>query len=339
MSSNNNMDTPTHTQGPTPTPTAKEETTFRSFSRAQGASYAQHRLDYHPRLYRAVLDHHTSTGGRLDTLLDVGCGPGNAVRALAPHFAHAVGIDPSEGMIDAARSLTSGEAIRFEVSTVESLDSSIVPEGSVDLLVAATAAHWFDMSVFWPLAARLLRPGGTVALWTGGRILVSDDVPNAKAIQAAIDRFDDAVDEYFLPGNRMVSNLYADLQLPWMLERPVKEFGREGFVRKVWDNSGASSAGEGEGRGEGFIKEFYTGDEKGATVDVIVGMLATQSPYIRWREANAEAVDTGADPLQVARKEIECAMEEGGAGGGKGLVKGGVSGVLLMLKKKADTAE
>ncbi|KAK3301742.1 S-adenosyl-L-methionine-dependent methyltransferase [Chaetomium strumarium] len=360
---------PIQTQGPTTPPTttaAAKETTFRSFSRAQGASYAQHRLDYHPRLYQLVLDHHNATGGRLDTLLDVGCGPGTAVRTLAPHFAHALGIDPSEGMIATARSLggycCSGsgstpekkEPIRFEVSTVEELEMGIsrdgtgIQEGSVDLLVAATAAHWFDMSVFWPLAARLLRPGGTVALWTGGRILVDADqrcgsVPNnnAKAIQVALDRFDAAVDEYFLPGNRMVSNLYADLQLPWMLERPVAEFERDGFVRKLWDNGTTSSGGgteDGE-KGEGYIKEFYTGDQKGADVEVLVKILATTSPYIRWREANADAVDTDKDPLQVMRREIELALEQGGVGGGKRLVKGGVAGVLLMVKKRAQAAE
>ncbi|KAK4236840.1 hypothetical protein C8A03DRAFT_16548 [Achaetomium macrosporum] len=314
--------------------TAKE-TTFRSFSREQGASYAQHRLDYQPRLYQLVLDHHTSTGGRLDTLLDVGCGPGTAVRTLAPHFAHAIGIDPSEGMIATARSLggvsSTSAPIRFEVSTVEEIGTSLsIPAGSVDLLIAATAAHWFDMSVFWPLAARLLRPGGTVALWTSGRILVDRSMPNAAAIQAALDRFDAAIDEYFLPGNRMVQNLYADLQLPWMLERPVPDFERGSFVRKVWDNTEEGSE---------FIKEFCT-DQRGAAVDVLVKVLATTSPYIRWREANGDVVDTEKDPLQVMRREIECALEEeGGVSADKRMVKGGVAGVLLMVKRRADIAK
>lgn len=33
-------------------------------------------------------------------------------------------------------------------------------------------AHWFDMPKFWAAAADVLRPGGTVALWTGFREVV-----------------------------------------------------------------------------------------------------------------------------------------------------------------------
>lgn len=81
------------------------EKTFSSYTQDQGANYAQNRTDYHPNLYKTIIDHHTSTSGQLNTLLDVGCGPGAAARALAPHFAHAIGLDPSEGMINNARFL------------------------------------------------------------------------------------------------------------------------------------------------------------------------------------------------------------------------------------------
>ena len=30
-------------------------------------------------------------------------------------------------------------------------------------------AHWFDMSKFWVEAAKVVKPGGTVALWTAGK--------------------------------------------------------------------------------------------------------------------------------------------------------------------------
>ena len=101
------------------------EKTFSSYTKDQGANYAQNRPGYHPSLYKTIIDHHTSTGGQLNTLLDVGCGPGTAARSLAPHFAHAIGLDPSEGMINNARILagasSTSEPIRFEISTAEDL--------------------------------------------------------------------------------------------------------------------------------------------------------------------------------------------------------------------------
>lgn len=308
---------------------APKETTFRAFSREQGANYAEHRIDYHPRLYNSVLDFHASTGGQLDTVLDVGCGPGTAVRTLAPRFAHAVGIDPSEGMIATARSLggvsSTSEPIRFEVATAEAAGSQLSPpiaEGSVDLLVAANAAHWFDMSAFWPQTARLLKPGGTVALWGSGSMLVDRSMPNGPAIQAAVDKFEKSLDDHMLPGNRLVRGLYADLPLPWTLADPVLEFDRASLVRKEWSTSEGSEP----------IDEFYT-NQKPATVDALVKVLGTASPVVRWSKAHADAVGTESDPLQVMRKEVETLLREADMEPGAALIKGGVGGALLMVRK------
>src|SRR5271163_2465265 len=107
------------------------EKTSRSYNQEQGKAYAQIRRDYHPSVYQTIINHHTSTGGQLDTLLDVGCGPGTAAHGLAPHFAHAIGLDPSEGMITTARSLgdvtSTSEPVRFEVSTAEELGEHLSP--------------------------------------------------------------------------------------------------------------------------------------------------------------------------------------------------------------------
>jgi SAM-dependent methyltransferase len=323
-------------------PQVQQEKTFRAFTPAQSTNYAQNRRDYHPRLYSALLSHHQSTGGRLTTLLDVGCGPGTAVRTLAPYFTRAVGVDPSEGMIATARELGgvsgSGEEIRFVLGAIDGVDSASesgsgpgevierVPDASVDLIIAATAAHWFDMERFWPRAARLLRPGGTVALWcSGGMIVDASRTPNGEAIQAAVDRVEQDVDEYLLPGNRIARGLYADLVLPWMLPTPVEEFEKESFVRKEWN----------VGEGNEPIDEFYNTDKQPVGVGMLVAVLGTTSPVIRWREANPDKVGTASDPLKVMRTEIEKLLQEAGVEPGAAVITGGVGGVLLMVKKKA----
>jgi ubiquinone/menaquinone biosynthesis C-methylase UbiE len=114
-------------------PPSVTEKTFTKFTQSQGTNYAQNRKNYHPTLYKTILSHHTSTGGQLTALLDIGCGPGTAARALAPHFQHVIGLDPSDGMIQTARLLGgtsgSGEEIRFEISSAEELGVTPYTEG------------------------------------------------------------------------------------------------------------------------------------------------------------------------------------------------------------------
>ncbi|PKS05188.1 hypothetical protein jhhlp_008556 [Lomentospora prolificans] len=308
--------------------------TFRAFSEEQGVSYAEHRRDYHPKFYQLVLDHHTSQGGQLETILDVGCGPGFAVRALGPRFTNAIGIDPSEGMLRTARSLGgesgNGDPIRFEIGTAESLGSDLSPpirDGSVDLIVAATASHWFNMSEFWARAAQVLKPNGTVALWTSGRITISPSVPNAQAVQAALDGLDQRLDDYMVPGNRLARDLYRSMPLPWTLSEPIPEFDEASFVRKEWGTDSPGSA-------PGDEYYYYSLPQPKISLDMIEKIFGTSSPVIRWREAHAEAVGTENDIVRQTRREIERAVHAGGMEKGKELLEGSVSAVLLMVKKR-----
>ena len=318
------------TSKPSSTAGFSVETTFRSYDSKQGAHYAQHRRNYSPKFYQTVLDYHKSGGGQFDIVLDVGCGPGMAVRSLAPHFAHAIGLDPSGGMISAARSLgetlPEGQKIRFDVSTAEDLGTDLSPpvaDNSVDLITAATAAHWFDMSGFWPRAAQVLKPGGTVALWCGSHIHVDESMPSFKQIQAIIDGIDDLLVDYFVPGNRITRSLYRTLLLPWNLETPVSEFEEGTFVRKEW-NTGPGSESD----------SFYEHSAP-ISLDMMEKVLATSSPVTRWREAHPEAVGTEEDVVRIVRRKIEKILHDAGVEPGKELLKGDVEGVVLLFKKKA----
>ncbi|KAE8443149.1 hypothetical protein EG329_002318 [Mollisiaceae sp. DMI_Dod_QoI] len=312
----------------TPTPAfvpVTAEKTFSAFTKDQGANYAQNRKGYSPKLYKTILDHHTSTGGQLNTLLDVGCGPGIAARALAPHFAQAIGLDPSEGMITTARSLASpSESIRFEISTAEDLGWHLSPpveDSSVDLVTAATAAHWFDMSGFWPRAARVLKPGGTVAIWTIGDVRMDPTMPNAAAIQASMDELEEReLKPFFEPGNLLTRGMYVDLELPWTIASPVAEFDEATFLRKDW--------------GPENSEDFYAGGAMAVNLDRMEMMLSTGSPVQRWRDAHPDDVGTERDVVRVMRREIERLLHEVGVEPGKEVVKGSLRGVLLMVKKK-----
>ncbi|KAK7415771.1 hypothetical protein QQX98_005684 [Neonectria punicea] len=301
------------------------EKTFSAYNSEQGKNYANVRPDYHPSLYQTVMDQHTSTGGQLDTLLDVGCGPGLAARALAPHFAHVVGLDPSEGMISTARSLggatSTAEPLRYELSTAEDLGRTLSPpiaDSSIDLITASNAAHWFDMPGFWRSAARVLKPGGSVALWTSGDIRAHPSMPNAAAVQAAMDLYQERdVLKYYEPGNLLTRSRYTTLPLPWTLEEPLVEFDEASFFRKEWAPD----------------EVFFTREDE-VNLDMFEKITSTSSPLTRWRQANPELAWTERDALRMLRKEIERILHEAGVEKGKETLKGTVEGALLIVKKK-----
>ncbi|KAJ4861258.1 methyltransferase domain-containing protein [Trichoderma breve] len=284
------------------------ETTFSSYDQNQGKAYAHARPDYDPGVYKAIINHHKSTGGQFDTVVDVGCGPGSATRGLAPYFTNAIGLDPSQGMVATARSFGG-------VSSA----SRPIRDSSVDLITAANAAHWFDMPKFWLAAARILKPGGTVALWTSGEIRVHPSMPNAAALQAVFDEHTETyLKPFHVPGNYMVRSGYADLGLPWSIAQPVEAFDKESFVRKDWP------AGE----------KFVVGESE-VDLDTFEKIIGSGSPPTRWRQAHPEAVGTENDVVRILRRKIERVLRESGVEEGKERMRGTIHGVMLFVKKSA----
>ena len=126
--------------------TGINDPTFRSYSSSQAALYASARLSYPSALYNTLLSYHASTSGAFDTVLDVGCGSGNAIRDLAQSFEVAIGVDPGQEMIEAARRLGGSTAvdnpIAYYVAGAEQLETvEQLGEASVDLMIAAMAVR------------------------------------------------------------------------------------------------------------------------------------------------------------------------------------------------------
>ncbi|OGM42410.1 hypothetical protein ABOM_008361 [Aspergillus bombycis] len=280
-----------------------KDPTFRNYNKSQATLYAESRRSYPDQLYDAIIRHHTETGGRFDSLLDVGCGHGNATRDLARLFDTVVGVDPSPQMINTARELggdtSSGKPIRFAVEAAEKCSSVEGVEGGVDLLISAMAAHWFSMPEFWVEAAKAVRPEGTVALWTCASLYCHPSTPNATAVQNALYRLEREILKPFeLPGNKLSADLYDDLLLPWLLSSPVPSFRKADFIRLEWGRDGILSEED----------DFLIG--KDTTLHELEKSLGTASMVTRWREANLDLVNTEDDCVKCTMREIWKALGE-----------------------------
>lgn len=128
--------------------------TFRNFSAAQARGYAKYRKSsYPPELYQTILDYHhernygrgSNHDGKLDLLLDAGCGPGKVVFDLLPCFNRAIGIDPGREMIEAAkedeRSAEANGKAFFQVASAEQCGEVEGVVGQVDVLTVAMAVR------------------------------------------------------------------------------------------------------------------------------------------------------------------------------------------------------
>jgi ubiquinone/menaquinone biosynthesis C-methylase UbiE len=107
----------------------------------------------------ARLAEHLSRLQAPDTVVDVGCGPGVAVRRAAGVAASVTGVDPAPVMLRVARLLTrSSKLVSYAVGCAESLP---VPEQSVSVLwTIASVHHWADLDAALAEATRVLKPGG-----------------------------------------------------------------------------------------------------------------------------------------------------------------------------------
>jgi ubiquinone/menaquinone biosynthesis C-methylase UbiE len=94
-----------------------------------------------------------------DTVVDVGCGPGAAVRYAARLGARVTGVDPAPVMLRVARVLTRrSRNVRYVEGAAEAIP---LPDGSASVLWSlATVHHWSDLDAGLGEVRRVLLPGG-----------------------------------------------------------------------------------------------------------------------------------------------------------------------------------
>nr|WP_274705554.1 class I SAM-dependent methyltransferase [Salipiger pentaromativorans] len=131
-------------------------------------TYALYRPGYPVAAFAALADQ-VDCPARI--AVDVGAGPGNSTRALRlalPQDWLVMAVEPGRDMRRVlARSFREEPRVQVDDGAAEALP---LPDGSAGLIVACTAYHWFDRTAFFAEAARVLAPGGVLAMLRNRRV-------------------------------------------------------------------------------------------------------------------------------------------------------------------------
>jgi len=173
---------------------------FKDHFSVAAESYAAYRPSYPA----ALADLLAGAAPRLRLAWDCGCGSGQLSVLLAERFDHVVATDASAAQLARA---TPHPKVEYRQAGE---GASGLPDHCVDLAVAAQAAHWFDLAVYYAEVRRVARPGAVIAQTVYNLVQVNDKVDRA------IRRFyGDVLGRYWPPERRHVEVNYASLPFPF----------------------------------------------------------------------------------------------------------------------------
>eukprot|EP00884_Botryococcus_braunii_P010247 jgi/Botrbrau1/19223/Bobra.0077s0123.1 len=227
---------------------------------SQASQYGQFRPTYSDELYRTIYDF--ARPGSTDLAVDLGCGSGQAARELARKYAKVVAMDASEAQISQALKLPN---IEYRCGPAEETG---LPDHCADLLTVAQALHWMDLDRFYTEARRILKPGGTVAVWSYD--LMRFDTPAANKVMD--DLYNGVLGPYWDEGRRKVDAKYQGME---PLEGPFKDIKRLEMDMRAETN-----------------------------LANLVGHVSSWSGYVTYRQKNPDAPD----PLVPFKKNIAQAL-------------------------------
>jgi SAM-dependent methyltransferase len=177
---------------------------FKDHFSSGAAGYAAYRPTYPIEL----VDGLAGISPSHELALDCGCGTGQLSVLLAERFAEVLATDASAAQIEQAQPR---EGVRYRTALAE--DSGL-PDGSVDLIAVAQAAHWLDLEKFYAEVRRVARPNAAVALISYGVLHVEG------AVDRIVQRFYyETIGPYWPAERRPVEEGYRNLPFPFQETR------------------------------------------------------------------------------------------------------------------------
>lgn len=179
---------------------------FKDHFSESSDAYASFRPRYPAELPRFL----ASVAPATRCVLECGCGSGQLSGMLADHFDQVVATDASAEQI---RYASPHANVSYRCAPAE---RSGMSDGTVDLVVAAQAAHWFDLNAFYAEAHRVAREAAAIVLVSYGIMVVDAET------DPVIEHFyRSVVGPYWPPERKHVEDGYANLPFPFpALEAP-----------------------------------------------------------------------------------------------------------------------
>ncbi|GAA0469239.1 methyltransferase type 11 [Paractinoplanes deccanensis] len=186
--------------------------------------YEAGRPGYHEGLAAEVLRY---AGPATRTAVEVGAGTGKATVQFAAAGLSMVCLEPDARMAEVLRhTVAAYPSVSVVVSDFESW-----PARRADLLLAGTSWHWVDPRRCWDLAANVVAPGGTVALFWNPLGIVS---PRLQAALAEIELAHGIDESVITPPASSYGTEPGDWDISGMWPAAALEAsGRFGDVRQV----------------------------------------------------------------------------------------------------------
>jgi SAM-dependent methyltransferase len=133
----------------------------RSFD-AWAGDYDRFRPGYPDALFDTIASQVTLP--RIPHVVDLGAGTGRASLAMAGLGWRVTAVEPGKAMLDVLRGRAANDGLL--ISTVQAAaEETGLDAASADLVTAAQAFHWFDQPRALAEMARILKPGGGLALF------------------------------------------------------------------------------------------------------------------------------------------------------------------------------
>lgn len=202
---------------------------------------------YRPRYPRALVETLQAEAGlHPDAVIaDIGSGTGFSAEQFLNFGCHVFGVEPNADMRSA------GEAYLREHANFTSVDgnaeATTLPTGTVDLITAGQALHWFNLPAAREEFARILKPTGMLAFFWNER--AGHASPMMAAYEGLFSKYiieertahhmdiqDDALAYLFAGG------VYESRRIPWMQKMSYEQATGRAFSSSYMPTRGSESA-------------------------------------------------------------------------------------------------